>query len=205
MPDCDYCGAEFPDEAAYLDHLDAAHADELGRIDRRRLERRTGGEEGVGRTVSDGLDRISSALPGGTVALVALFGLVALLVGVVLLDSTIALNGVHEHGTLVVEIDDERVDFDQSQYHEPDRFHFHAGDGETWHMHPDRLTFEAAMDDLGIPVTETSVTVDGTTYDDADPDTTVRMAIDGEPAELDQELFDGDEIEIVVETGSDGG
>lgn len=38
MPDCEYCGATFDDEAAYRDHLDDAHADELGRIDGRRVE-----------------------------------------------------------------------------------------------------------------------------------------------------------------------
>ena len=207
MPDCEYCSEEFPDEEAYLDHLEAAHADELGPIDRRRLEQRTGGDEKSARSSGNRLGGIVSSVPGGStgLAVILLFGLGVVLVGYVLSNATIVLDGVHEHGTLVVEIDGERVDFDQPQYHEPDYFHFHSGDGETWHMHPDRLTFEEAMDDLGVPVTETSVTVEGTTYDDADPDTTVRMEINDEPAELDQEIFDEDAIEIVVETGSDDG
>lgn len=73
-----------------------------------------------------------------------------IVIGVVLLGVS-AFYGeehVHEHGTLIVEINGERVDFDQPQYHEPDRFHFHQGDGMTWHMHPDRLTFEEAMSEL---------------------------------------------------------
>lgn len=205
MPDCDYCGSAFSDDESYLDHLEATHADELGPIDRRRVEQRTSANEGVSRGVAGRLDSVSSSIPGGTLAIVVLLGLVVLLVGVVVLNSTVALNGVHEHGVLVLEIDGERVDFDQPQYHEPDYFHFHSGDGETWHMHPDRLTFEEAMDDLGVPVTETSVAVEGTTYEDADPDTTVRMEINGESAELDREIFDGDAIEIVVETGGDDG
>ncbi|WP_049926346.1 hypothetical protein [Halopiger goleimassiliensis] len=36
MPDCDYCDASFADEDAYLSHVGSEHADELGRIDRRR-------------------------------------------------------------------------------------------------------------------------------------------------------------------------
>ncbi|MFB6218513.1 MAG: DUF3105 domain-containing protein [Halobacteriaceae archaeon] len=44
MPDCDYCGRSFDDEEAHLDHLAEVHADELGPIDRRRLEDRDGEE-----------------------------------------------------------------------------------------------------------------------------------------------------------------
>lgn len=38
MPDCDYCGASFDDEDAYLAHLESEHRGELGRIDRRRID-----------------------------------------------------------------------------------------------------------------------------------------------------------------------
>lgn len=37
MPECDYCGARFDDEAALLSHMAEDHEDELGRIDRRRV------------------------------------------------------------------------------------------------------------------------------------------------------------------------
>lgn len=43
MPDCDYCGDSFDGEDAYLDHLAAEHVDELGPIDRRKVEERGGG------------------------------------------------------------------------------------------------------------------------------------------------------------------
>ena len=38
MPECDYCGESFADEAAYLEHLEATHEGELSRIDQRRVE-----------------------------------------------------------------------------------------------------------------------------------------------------------------------
>lgn len=186
MPECDYCGDEFRNKDTYLDHLETNHADEVGPIDRRRLENRSRTDDGLPRIVYYGAG--------------AMFLLIV--IGVVLLGVS-ALSGeerVHEHGTLIVEINGEQVDFDQPQYHEPDQFHFHPDDGTTWHMHPDRLTFEEAMDELGVPVTETSITIDGTTYDDEDPDTSVTMRINGESADLDQELEDGDRIEIIVET-----
>lgn len=125
-----------------------------------------------------------------------------IVIGLVLLGVS-ALSGeerVHEHGTLIVEINSERVDFDQPQYHEPDQFYFHPGDWPIWHMHPDRLTFEEAMGERGIPVTETSITIDGITYDDEKPNTAVSMQINGEPADLDQELEEDDSIQIIVET-----
>ncbi|ARS89155.1 hypothetical protein [Natrarchaeobaculum aegyptiacum] len=38
MPDCDYCGASYSDQEAYLEHIGSAHPNELGRIDRRRAD-----------------------------------------------------------------------------------------------------------------------------------------------------------------------
>ncbi|MFW5911494.1 MAG: DUF3105 domain-containing protein [Halolamina sp.] len=37
MVECEYCGATFDDEGAYLEHLGEAHAGELGPIDQRRV------------------------------------------------------------------------------------------------------------------------------------------------------------------------
>lgn len=48
MVECDYCGDGFEGEEAYLDHLETAHADELGAIDRRRVASRgAGGDDGL--------------------------------------------------------------------------------------------------------------------------------------------------------------
>lgn len=44
MEECDYCGSTFEDEEAHLRHLRGEHYEELGRIDRRRVE--DVGEEG---------------------------------------------------------------------------------------------------------------------------------------------------------------
>lgn len=38
MDECSYCGARFDDEEAYVRHLRDEHGDELGRIDRQRVE-----------------------------------------------------------------------------------------------------------------------------------------------------------------------
>ncbi|QLH84860.1 DUF3105 domain-containing protein [Halosimplex pelagicum] len=69
MPDCDYCGATFDGEDAYLDHLADEHEGELGSIDRRRVaERNSDGDGGfpVGPAILVGL----LALAGGLVVYV---------------------------------------------------------------------------------------------------------------------------------------
>ncbi|WP_324664837.1 DUF3105 domain-containing protein [Haloarcula sediminis] len=45
MVDCEYCGASFDGEETYLDHLADEHAGELGAIDQRRVDGRTGDDE----------------------------------------------------------------------------------------------------------------------------------------------------------------
>lgn len=47
MPDCDYCSDSFDGEDAYLDHLAADHADEVGFIDQRRIDNRTSDDGGL--------------------------------------------------------------------------------------------------------------------------------------------------------------
>lgn len=191
MVECRYCGADFPDEEAHLDHLEAEHAGELGPIDRRKLGKRTESDREI--------PQIAYQI-GGVAVLVVMLGLLAWGLIAFAGDSSGGGERVHEHGTLVVEVDGDPIDFDQPQYHEAEGIHFHPGDGSTWHMHFDRLTFAEAMSRLGMPVSETSVTIDETTYDAEDSGVSVTMQINDEPAELDRELREGDRIEIVVTT-----
>ncbi|ELZ26851.1 hypothetical protein C475_07951 [Halosimplex carlsbadense 2-9-1] len=65
MPDCDYCGATFDGEDAYLDHLAADHEGELGSIDRRRVAERDPDDDGgfrVGPAVLVGLLAVAGGL-----------------------------------------------------------------------------------------------------------------------------------------------
>lgn len=187
MEACRYCDETFADEDAYLDHLEAAHPSELSRIDERRVaQRRSASEREIPQV----------AYHAGAAVVILL-----LLAGVYLALSGVSSNErIHEHGELILEIDGERYHFEDHQQHrEPDRFHFHPNDA-LWHMHPDRLTVEEAMDELGAPVTETSISVGGTTYDDEDPNVSVTMTLNGESLDLDEDLEEGDRIEIIVET-----
>lgn len=196
MPECAYCGDSFEGEEAYLSHLRAAHEDELGPIDRRRVA-----TEGSG------------GLPTGPLAIgVVVLAAAAVVAYVVFLSSSgggAAADGptnvgsVHFHGTMEMVVDGERVDFGQSRYQlQADAFHFENGDGSRWHGHAEGVTLAWAMESLGIGVTESSVTYDGTTYDEADPSTTVNVTVDGEPViPGEYVLQEGDAVRIVVEVG----
>lgn len=197
MPDCGYCAASFEDEATYLDHLRSEHAGELGPIDQRRVA-----------TDSSG------GLPTGPLAIGAIVLAAAVVVGYVIFlpggggggaDGPRNVGSVHFHGTLEMVIDGRHVDFSQPEYQHPREqpaFHFEGGDGTTWHGHAEGVTLAYAMGTLDIGVTESTVTFQGTTYDDADPDTSVRITVNGEavvPSEY--VLQEGDSVRIVVAVG----
>jgi hypothetical protein len=214
MPDCNYCDRSFDSEEEYHEHLASEHEGELSRIDRRRVD---------GVESDDG-----GGIPTGPAVLIGVIGFaVAMVVWVVFffgsggasgtvngidVDQTPGQTATHFHGLINVTIDGQQLDFSRPEFQNPRQFpafHFEGGDGEVWHGHRDGLTLEYAMATLGIEVSENSVTYNGTTYDGSDPDTTVRVLVDGESVDpTSYELTGasvpnaerGDFIRIVVET-----
>jgi len=201
MPDCDYCGESFDGEDAYLNHLADEHANELGPIDRRKVE-------GQGA----GTDDIVSSIPTGPLALVFVIGVsIALIVYVTFFFGGGSASGpgsgepynvgsVHYHGTINMTVTGERVDFSRSEYQlQADAFHFESNEGRRWHAHAQGVTLQWAMQSLDINVTENSVTFEGTTYRDSDPDVSVEVTVNDQsvvPSEY--VLQEGDHIRIVV-------
>lgn len=217
MPDCSYCGESFADEQEYLAHLDAEHEGELGAIDRRRVKEELESDD-------------SGGVPTGPLVLGIVLGVSILLVGYVIFihgsgggGNEGTVNGIsvsqmpgqtsesaHEHGYINVTIDGQQVDFSQPQYQgQAQAFHFENGDGRVWHKHAPGVTLEYAMATLGIEVTETSVTFQGTTYRDSDPDTNVSVTVNGDSVDPATHELNGasegnpeagDHIRIVVTT-----
>lgn len=196
MPDCDYCGDAFDDEDDYLRHLADNHYEELGRVEKKRVGDLTGDEESN------------------------IFVYVG--VGVVLLGIAAALyfvffggNGgggeftavepgqagtAHVHGTIEVVIDGERIDFSQREYQVQDRrFHFEGGRGQRWHVHATDVTLGYGMSTLGIGIDGNSVTFNGTTYSDSDPNTDVTVEVNGRSVDASRYVLrDGDRVRIAV-------
>lgn len=198
MPDCGYCDESFADEASYHEHLRTDHADELGPIDRRRV-------------ASDG---DGGGLPTGPLALGLVLVASAAVVGYIIFlsggggggtagDGPTNIGSVHYHGTIEMVVAGETVDFGQPEYQRPQEypaFHFEGGDGTTWHGHAEEVTVAYAMSTLDISVTADTVTFEGTTYDDANPDTTVSITVDGEPVTPSTYVLqEGDSVRILVE------
>lgn len=206
MPDCDYCDASFGSEGAYHDHLRSEHLDELGPIDKRRVG-----------AVDDGGD----GLPTGPIALgVVILAAAAIVAYVVLFAGGSGgggdtINGiavaqtptsqpgsVHYHGTINMTVAGQQVDFTREEYkrfQQYGAFHFEGQNDPRWHVHATGVTLQYGMATLGINVTDSTVTFDGTTYRDADEGTTVVVQVNGndvDPAEY--TLQDGDSVRILV-------
>lgn len=184
MTDCDHCEETFDDDAAYLRHMDAEHPDEMGRIERRRLEELGGG--GGGGTP--------------TAAILGALAVLALLVAVVFYTLTVGsgsgselgelgpapdppghdtgppgqdevyqpyqLGATHEHGQITVEVSGESIDFRQAEFQHPQTmraFHFEEGQAR-WHGHAEGVTLEYALEATAFGVTNTSFAYDGVIY-----------------------------------------
>lgn len=198
MTDCDYCGASFNSEKAYHAHLRREHYEELGPIDKRRI-----GEGGS--DDDDGVEAAPIAL--GVVILAA-----AAIVGYVVYVSATGTPQMgppgsdHYHGPINVTIEGEQVDFTQAKYQRPDSplhdrsFHFEGGDGSRWHAHATNVNLSYGMQAIGIPVTDESVTYEGTTYRNSDSGTTVVVEVNGNDVTPSSYILkEGDRIRVVVQ------
>lgn len=210
MPECSYCEASFDDEEALLRHMAETHEGELGTIDQRRVADLEGDGDG--------------GLPTGPIVLVGVIVIALAMVAYVIVFAGGGSAGgdgepgqygsTHEHGVMEMTVLGEDVDFSQSQYQQAaNRFHFENNDGRIWHTHATGVTLAWGMETLGINVTEDSVTYDGTTYRDSDPQYDVSVTVDGEPVDPTTYVFDGtsdpaqasqgDHVQIVVERANE--
>ncbi|WP_267640897.1 EGFR-like transmembrane domain-containing protein [Haloarchaeobius amylolyticus] len=204
MYDCDHCGGSFDEEAAYLRHLRDEHHDELGRIERRRV---------------DGLDD-GGGPPTSTIALGVAGVLFALIVGGLLVslgsgnssagaattfvDDSVrqpaSLGTVHEHGPMTVTVDGRSLDFSQNKYQlQDDFFHYENGDGSTWHVHGQGVTLEYALESLGMGVTQNGFAFGDEVYR-ASEGSTVVYEVNGQPVDPERYVLqDGDRVRVVAD------
>lgn len=203
MVDCPYCEASFAGDEAYLRHLGAEHWEDLDRIERRRVQ-----------SVTSNRDRpvaLYAVVAGGVILFALLaYGLYSAYAGGGGSTQPYAPGSVHYHGPMTMVVDGQQVDFSQPQYQYGNtgnqHFHFEGGDGSQWHVHSRGVTLGYATSTLGIDVTRETVTFEGTTYRESDPDTNVSVTVNGRavtPSEY--VLQEGDRVRIVVERGGGSG
>lgn len=202
MPSCDYCDDEFEDEAAYLDHLESAHYDDLDRIDRRRVDERDE-DSGFDRSMLAAVAIVGLLVVGGGAYAMLTMSQSA---GDVQLPEVeqrpTGLGEVHSHGTIVVTVDGHTFDFSQGEYQlQSDYFHFEGGQGEQFHVHARGVTLQYALNTLDIGVTADRVVWEDQEYERDDPDTEIAITVNGDPVDpATYVLQDGDDVEVVVET-----
>lgn len=205
MPTCRYCEEEFDTEEALLAHLEAAHDEDLGRVDRRRVDQAAAADTAQR---NDRLRRIGRvAVP--IVLAAAVLGLVYVLffsggsgpVQTGAAQQPHDLWSVHKHGTMEVIILGESLDFSRARYQlQADAFHYEGNSGARWHVHARDVTLEWALQTLDIGVTDTSLSFEGTTYEQGDPNYRVVITVNGEDIDPAQYVLqEGDHVRIVVE------
>lgn len=142
--------------------------------------------------------------------------IVAVLTSVTLLlpvaaDAAVTALAPHDHGTLDIVIDGRTLDLDQPPYHElHPQFHVHEDSGNLWHHHPasltsildfEPMTLEEAFDALRMEATADTFALHGTTFDGADPDTSVSITVDDDPVDpAEVTIADGMGIVVAIET-----
>ena len=192
MPECDYCGATHDGEGAHLDHLESEHYDELGPIDKRRVD-----DRGSGFGVPVGPIAIGVVL----VAAAGILGYVVFVAGGGGGGSNIGSAGsAHYHGTINVTITGDEFDFSESRWKRPrenPRFHFEGASDDRWHAHATGVTLEYGMSTIGIGVEEDAITWDGQRYTDGEGYEVI-IQVNGNDVSPNYVLKDGDHIRIVV-------
>lgn len=204
MNECNYCDSSFEEESKYFQHLSEEHQGELSKIDERRVEEHVEGNKVA--------DKDSIRLGLSVLLVIGLVAVAGFAVYTVILSdgqstgfdtdtSPSGLNQEHYHGAMFVQIEGEEIDFSQPRFQlQDDYFHFESGEGERWHVHGRQVTLEYAMKTLSMPVTENSVTYQGTTYRDSDSEYNVRVRVSGRTVDPSSYVLqEGDVIRITVE------
>ncbi len=192
MPECDYCGASHDSEEAHLEHLEEEHYDDLGPIDKRRVDDATGGGDFPTGPIAVGVVLLAAA---------AIVGYVVFVVGGSGGGSNLGPAGsAHYHGTINVTITGDTFDFSRSVWKNPQeypRFHFEGQTDDRWHAHATGMTLEYGMSTIGIGVEGDAISWDGTTYVDGEGYEVI-VQVNGNDVGPNYVLKGGDHIRIVV-------
>jgi len=204
MRDCPHCAESFDTEAASLEHLRDDHPAEFGSVDERRLAQLGGDGDDGGSNTALLLGGLAVAVVGIVVVVTFFLGGSSPGSGVDAARTPSNVGAAHSHGTMEMVVLGDRVDFSRDEYQlQANAFHFEGGDGRVWHGHAEGVTLEWAMASLGIEVTETSVTFDGTTYRDGDAEYAVSVTVNGQPVDPSTYVLQGAQDAAVARSQGD--
>ena len=107
------------------------------------------------------------------------------------------IGSTHQHIDLLIHVDGQIIDLNQTQYaHQSNYAHLHQNETDVIHLHAINIPLNWFMDSLNIPVTDSSLTLDGQTYNE-DELNKLHIIINGEEID-DIEYVLQDEDKLLV-------
>ena len=107
------------------------------------------------------------------------------------------IGSTHQHIDLLIHVDGQIIDLNQTQYaHQSNYAHLHQNETDVIHIHAINIPLNWFMDSLNIPVTDSSLTLDGQTYNE-DELNKLHIIINGEEID-DIEYVLQDEDKLLV-------
>ena len=107
------------------------------------------------------------------------------------------IGSTHQHIDLLIHVDGQIIDLNQTQYaHQSNYAHLHQNETDVIHLHAINIPLSWFMDSLNIPITDSSLTLDGQTYNE-DELNKLHIIINGEEID-DIEYVLQDEDKLLV-------
>ncbi|MBE18999.1 MAG: hypothetical protein CMO11_03370 [Thaumarchaeota archaeon] len=125
------------------------------------------------------------------------FGIGYMLYGIFSAPQIGPIGSTHQHIDLLIHVDGQIIDLNQTQYaHQSNYAHLHQNETDVIHLHAINIPLSWFMDSLNIPITDSSLTLDGQTYNE-DELNKLHIIINGEEID-DIEYVLQDEDKLLV-------
>ena len=125
------------------------------------------------------------------------FGIGYMLYGIFSAPQIGPIGSTHQHIDLLIHVDGQIIDLNQTQYaHQSNYAHLHQNETDVIHLHAINIPLNWFMDSLNIPMTDSSLTLDGQTYNE-DELNKLHIIINGEEID-DIEYVLQDEDKLLV-------
>ena len=125
------------------------------------------------------------------------FGIGYMLYGIFSAPQIGPIGSTHQHIDLLIHVDGQIIDLNQTQYaHQSNYAHLHQNETDVIHLHAINIPLSWFMDSLNIPITDSSLTLDGQTYNE-DELNKLHIIINGEEID-DIEYVLQDEYKLLV-------
>jgi hypothetical protein len=113
------------------------------------------------------------------------------------------IGSTHEHLDILVYIDGEPLDLNQTRYAMKSGYgHIHGGEGDIMHLHAINIPLSWFMESIDLSITLDSINVHGMEYS-ADENNVFLMFVNGDPiTDVDYVLIDEDRILVYYGSGS---